>query len=310
MTKHCLTFFLGAFVYTASAPVTAAPAPQSNASTMPKGATQDRYRKGRDAYDAQRYEEAGQLWATVLDQIPESPRNSGLRSKLILDIMTAYRAAYDEVGDVALLEQGLEHYFRYYALQKQTYSSPRIPREVVVARYDLKNAIDEAKKNGETENGETEENTAGQPVSEGKHPAEQDGAPAEDATSGERVGVSISGGGSKDRSATPLIAAGAAVLALGVGASAMIAVGAIEGQRAREDQKTPGFSDEQRDRIDQRGRSMNALFIAGLVTTPVLIGTGAALIGVGAKRRKDRGVSAVVPTFGRSFVGVTLQGRF
>lgn len=310
MTKHFITIVLAGLVYCGAAPVMAAPSLQSNASTVPKGAAQDRYRKGRDAYDAQRYEEAGRLWGEVLDQIPESPRNSGLRSKLILDVMTAYRAAYDEVGDVALLEQGLEHYFRYYALQKQTYSTPRIPREVVVARYDLKNAIDEAKKNGETENGETEENAAGQPASEGNHVTEQGGAPAEDATSGEKAGVSISGGGSKDRSATPLIAAGAAVLALGVGASAMIAVGAIEGQRAREDQKTPGFTDEQRDRIDQRGRSMNGLFIAGLVTTPVLVATGAALIGVGAKRRKDRGISAVAPTFGRSFVGVTLKGRF
>jgi hypothetical protein len=125
------------------------------------------------------------------------------------------------------------------------------------------------------------------------------------------VNVTVSGGGPKDRNGTPLIAAGAAVLALGAGASSMIAVGAIEGQRAREDQKTPGFSDEQRTRIDQRGRSMNALFIAGLVTTPVLVATGAALIGVGAKRRRDhRGVAAVTPTFGRSFVGVAIKGRF
>ncbi len=320
-TSRVVATLLGTLVLAAAAPALAAAPLQANGASVPKGPTQDRYRKGRIAFDAGRFEEAGQAWADVLDQVPESARNRGLRSKLILDVMSAYRAAYEQSGDVAMLERGLEHYFRYFAVYKETYQSPRIPREVVVARYDLKSMIDEAKKgspqaagdDGETgessENGQTEESTAGEPVSEGSSTREEGGAPVEPTrSSGARM--EVSGGGPKDRNGTPLIAAGATVLALGVGASSMIAVGAIEGQRAREDQKMPGFTEEQRDRIDQRGRSMNGLLIAGLVTTPVLVATGAALLAVGAKRRRDRGVAAVSPTFGRSFAGVVVRGRF
>jgi hypothetical protein len=231
---------------------------------------------------------------------------------------------------VALLETGLDHYFRYFQLYRETYGSPRIPQQVVTARYDLKAMIDDAKAggkaagNGSGNDNEGNSNTSangnsagndGGTQGESNHPTDhsssaqdQDGAPADDSSGG--VSVSVSGGGPNDRSGTPLIAAGAAVLALGVGASSMIAVGAIEGQRAREDQKTPGFTDEQRDRIDQRGRSMNGLLIAGAVVTPILVGTGAALLGVGVKRRRDRKLAAVVPTVNRSFVGVTIRGRF
>src|SRR5688572_15352616 len=145
-THRLIATLLGTLVLAGSAPALAAPPLQASTDGVPKGATQDRYRKGRVAYDAGRFEEAGAAWADVLDQVPENGRNRGLRAKLILDVMAAYRAAYEETGDVALLETGLEHYFRYFAAYKETYQSPRIPREVVVARYDLKSMIDEAKR--------------------------------------------------------------------------------------------------------------------------------------------------------------------
>jgi len=95
-----------------------------------------------------------------------------------------------------------------------------------------------------------------------------------------------------------------------VGASSMIVVGALGGQQAREDSKNPEYSEEHRHRIDERGRTMNAVFIAGLVATPVLVGAGAAMLGVGLHRRQRRGVTALAPSVGPNFAGLTLSGRF
>ncbi len=117
--------------------------------------------------------------------------------------------------------------------------------------------------------------------------------------------------GNTDKAGTPLIAAGAVVAALGAGASSLIAVGAINGKRAREDQQRPGYTDEQRDRIDKQGKTANSLFIAGLVATPVLLGTGVALIVVGVKKNKRGAMQAsVAPMLERGVAGVSVSGRF
>ncbi len=112
-----------------------------------------------------------------------------------------------------------------------------------------------------------------------------------------------------ENSGTTLIATGAVLLALGVGATAMIGIGAIEGKRAREDGKLPGYSDEQREGIDKRGRSMNWLLIAGAVTAPVLAIAGISLVVVGAKSKRKAQL-ALAPSVTRRFAGVVLRGRF
>ncbi len=113
-----------------------------------------------------------------------------------------------------------------------------------------------------------------------------------------------------DRPSTPLIAAGAALIAVGAGAGSLIAVGAIQGGRIREDQRLPGYDDEQRDRIDAQGRTMNALMIAGLVATPVFVGGGAVLVAIGAKRRRASKLASVAPVVGRGMAGLVVRGRF
>ena len=122
--NRLLATTLGALVLATSAPALAAAPLQADTATVPKGASRDRYRRGRTAYDAGRYEEAGQEWAAVLDAVPENGKNRSLRAEIILDVMSAYRAAFDKRGDVALLEAGLDHYFRYFQVYRETYNSP------------------------------------------------------------------------------------------------------------------------------------------------------------------------------------------
>ena len=300
-------------VCAAPAIASAAPALNSTAKQMPKSASRD-YKTGQAAYDSGKYSEAGQSWANALDKIPEEPKHQGKRADLILDVMVAYTEAYRQSGDVAELEAGLEHYFRYFGVWKSAYGNPRIPRAVVDARYELRDLINDAKAE---DNGGAAAAAAGAPAGPNEDPAgdNEDPPPGTDAedergsedpgstdsansdaapagqgnSSGSEANVSVSGGSQGDRAGTPLIAAGAAVLAIGVGASSMIAVGSIEGKRAREEQHTPGLTDEQLATIDKRGKTMNSLFIAGLVVTPVLVGGGAALLGVGVSRSRKRG---------------------
>jgi hypothetical protein len=94
-----------------------------------------------------------------------------------------------------------------------------------------------------------------------------------------------------------------------VGSTAMIGIGAVEGNRAREDQKLPGYTPEQRANIDRRGRSMNNLLIAGAVTAPVLSVAGIALVIVGAKKKKETHI-AIAPSISTRLTGIVIRGRF
>lgn len=286
-------------------------APTTRPAALPDGAVGKRYAAGVEAFEAERFEEAGQAWADVLDQIPETPRNRSVRAAVVVDAMSAYQEAYEAGGDSDHLQTALETYYRYFSVYEETYDSPNIPKEVVQARFALRGTIEQAQAARADAQAEGTTTSAGSSTSSSSATSTQDPAPApSDPSSGGTVAISTSRGKQVDRSGTPLIAAGAAVLAVGVGASSMVAVGAVEGQRARDDSKTPGYTDEQRDAIDRRGRTMNAVFISGLVTTPILIGTGAALLGVGVRRHRRARLTAVMPKVRGNFVGLTIKGQF
>ena len=294
----------------APALASAAPALRTSAAAVPSGAARDGYAKGRTSYDAGEYAAAGRTWAALLNEVPEMARNRGLRAGIILDTITAYRAAYDETGDVAHLEAALDNYYRYFETYRDTYSSPNIPRPVVDARFALKDAIAAAKRSDSnaapTDSGGSNESGAGPNPSTPPAAGSPPPPPNPNQTT---LGHSFSTADSPKSPRTPLIASGAVLIALGAGASSMIAVGAVEGQRAREDQKLPGYTDEQRDRIDRRGKSMNSLLIAGAVITPALIGTGIALLAVGLTKPRNPRTTAQ-PTVTRHYAGLTLTTHF
>jgi hypothetical protein len=289
----------------------AAAKPRTELKSVPKGAARLRYQAGKTDYDAKRWTEAGQAWSDVLDQIPENPVNRNVRMNIVLDAIAAYRTAYEQTGEVRHLETALDTYYRYFSVFKSTYNSPNIPRPVVVERFALKEEIERVKSSQPTPPPPPD---AGEPLAT-VEPV--DPSPSTEPTSttpppddGRTVSFSTNDRGDKDRTSTGLIIGGAVTMAAGVGASSMIVVGAVGGQQAREDSKNPEYSEEQRQRIDERGRTMNAVFIAGLVATPVLVGAGAAMLGVGLHRRQRRGVTAVAPSVGPNFAGLTLSGRF
>ena len=60
----------------------------------------------------------------------------------------------------------------------------------------------------------------------------------------------------------------------------------------------------------QRAGQPNAMLIAGLVSAPVVLATGAVLLGLGAKRHVASKRYAVTPSIGPGTAGLQLQGRF
>ncbi len=295
--------------------VHAAPGLHTNPAALEKGLAQS-YDSGRRAYEAGDYVKAAQTWNSLLGRIPESPASRTQRAEIIVDVMAAYQAAFERSGEAAQLRTGMDAYYAYFRAYRQAHSSSNIPRGVVEARNLMKQTL--ARADAGSSDSKAAAPATGNAAPSGEAPSST--PPPPDATSSAGAskaaatnsGVSLTPGGdsgASDRTGTPLIATGAVLVALGAGASAMIAVGAINGRRAREDQRQEGLTLQQRDNIHRQGRTANALLIAGAVLTPVLVITGVSLITKGAiDKRKAR--LAVAPTVTPRFAGVVLRGRF
>lgn len=290
------------------------------------------YDDGKRAFDKQDYSTAGKTFNALLGRVPESPRNRTLRSWLILDAMTAYQAAFEVSGDVAMLRTGMDAYYAYFKSYRTAHNSSNIPEPVVEARHVLKEALAHAEGDnggggGGGGGGGTDPGGGGggsDPGGGGGGGGTDPGAGGGGSDPGAGGGGGSGGGGSAPppggprvsvstddpgKPGTMLIATGAVLLALGIGSTAMIGIGAIEGKRAREDQKLPGYTPEQRSNIDRRGRSMNNLLIAGAVTAPVLSIAGVALVIVGAKKKRETHL-AFAPSLSPKLTGIVIRGRF
>jgi hypothetical protein len=292
---------------------------RSNPSTLPKGDVRSKYEQGARAYEGADYAKAGKLWNELLGKLPETPSSRTMRASLVIDTMSAYQAAYEAGGDIAMLKAGMDAYYGYFKAYRDAHGSTNIPEPVVEARFVMKEALEHAEAGGNRPNdgktGTGGTNGGGNANANGTDNGgtAAGGTNGNGSAEGKRAANGKPKRGRGDRgesdSATPLIASGAVLLALGAGASSMIAVGAVEGSRARQDQKLPGYTEAQRMNIDQRGRSMNSLLIAGAVVTPVLVLSGISLIAVGAAKRHKAQI-AVAPSVSRKFTGIVLRGRF
>lgn len=266
---------------------------------------------GQKAYNAQEFERAAQGFATAMQKVPETPANRSVRAFLVVDAMVAYQEAFELSNDAAHLRAGLDVYYAYFKTYRETHGSTNIPEVVVEQRFAIKETLARVEERNGGANTNTNTNTNATSNTTTNTNDDDRSTPVADADSRDRRNRNRSGGadvGTTDKS-KPLIISGAVALALGAGASSMIAIGAINGKHAREDQKNPAYTDEQRDRIDAQGRTANALFIAGLVTTPVFLVTGAALLGKGLSDRRKAQLS-LAPSLTPRFAGVVLRGRF
>ena len=249
---------------------------------------------GRKAAEAGDASGAVEAWAAVLEATPESTKTRRFRMNLIVDTVRVALDAHAQSPDVALLERTLDVYYAYFAAYEQQYGNPNIPSIVVDARFDLKAALETAQREVEPP---PPPPAPEPPPPEVEPPPAPAPAPVEPSKPNKRDG-------------TGLMVAGGVTAVVGLGLTSLIAVGAINGKQAREDLKDPRYSDAQRARIDDQGKQANAMLIAGLVSAPVVLATGAVLLGLGAKRHVASKRYAVTPSIGPGTAGLQLQGRF
>lgn len=259
------------------------------------------YARGKQAAQRNDAEGAVEAWADVLTATPESIQNRRFRMNLVVDTIYVALDAHARQPNRPLLERTLDIYYAYFSAHEAQYGNPNIPGPVVNARFDLKAALERA---------DPAAAPPPQPAATNETPVEP---PTPQPPQDRSAGVSLS---TQDRGTkgdgTGLLIAGGVIMAVGAGLTSLIAVGAINGKQTREDLDDPAYSPEQRSRIDAEGEKANTMFIAGLVSTPVVLVTGAVLVGIGAKRHVDsrRGYARVTPSVSHNFAGVQIHGRF
>lgn len=262
------------------------------------------YVRGEQAAHRGDAEGALDAWAGVLTATPESIKNRRFRMNLVVDAIYVALDAHARQPNLALLERTLDLYYGYFSAYEAQYGNPNIPRPVINARFDLKAAIETSDRPGAAPPAEPAATT--EPPPEPPPPQVDDNHAAASGVRSTDAGPATKGDG------TGLLIAGGVTMAAGAGLTSLIAVGAINGKKTRNDLDDPAFSEDQRSRIDAEGKKANTMLIAGLVSAPVVLITGAVLVGIGAKRRVDsrRSYASVAPSLRPSFAGVQLGGRF
>ena len=109
-----------------------------------------------------------------------------------------------------------------------------------------------------------------------------------------------------------LAAGGAISLAASAGAFALMAVNIVRIRSIEHEyvveQCSPGAGRDPCASIDEEGKQASRLALTGLVTGPLLLGAGLALVILAARQR--RAAPRLRPSFGPTSVGLTWEGRF
>lgn len=255
--------------------------------------------QGQAHYDGQAFELAARTWGSILAALPENAINKAERDNTVLITLDAYERAYEVRrggGGVDSLKQGVE-----------------ILREGVEFFDEYRAAF--AKVYGPTSTLSPAATQAGIHIRDLLAAAEKELADASGPAVGPTTGPAPDPGfvpdvGHARPSGIGLIAGGAVMIGAGLATSSMIIVGGIQAKDAKDARHDAlaRMDDAAADAADRKGTRANALIIAGSVVTGALIVGGAVMLGIGIRRRIR--YQAVRPSFGPSWVGIAVTGRF
>jgi TolA-binding protein len=241
---------------------------------------QELYQRGRARFETSDYKGAIEFWTDAYAALGSEGADAqvqSIRSALVYNISTAQGKWHELDGDVTHLRQARQLLVTYAQMMEQLGEDPS-GKELTETRARI--AELEARIDAEA--------TKAPPASPG--PANRPATP---------------GGDSKHGKALPLLVSGGVLAGLGLGGVATMAAGMALGNKAEAD-----YRDDPAGRFaaEDRGRTANALAIAGGVAGGVLLVTGAVLLAIGAKRRGKK--VAAAPTWIPSGAGMTFSGRF
>lgn len=282
------------------------------------------YVEGQDKYAEGDFAGAADAWTRLLERLPEAQSNRATRENVLLNVVQAHLDGYarnrkgDGSKDIEMLRAGKSVLDTYFANFKKAYGDRAAVSTAVQEKADeLERTLADAEKEAAA-------------VPEPQPEPDQGGGdkqPDQGGGGNDRPDVIVLESGNDGGG---LIAGGAVAAGLSLGGFGVLAAGAFIAKRADQDFRAvlcaePCGTDEkaaaeaERDAIEQRGRTGNALTITGAIVGPVLLITGGVLIGLGIKKRKDAKAArdeqlkrslSFMPAASRSFTGLVLSGRF
>ncbi|MCA9711452.1 MAG: hypothetical protein KDK70_36780 [Myxococcales bacterium] len=293
--------FLGALALVIPRPTVAraAPSPDSGggpataeapASAEPLDDAQRLYNLGRAKFETADYAAAIELWTEAYAIVPDTADGNQVKVLLIFNIATAREKAFDVDRDPAQLRQAKILLGNFEASIDAIYvegdeaEAERHKVQQRIAEIDARLAAYEQEQRDGAGDDHDDHDDQGEPPPP---------ASTEPTSSGRG-----------------LIIGGAVAAGLGVGGLALMAAGLGMGAKANDiSDLAPDDIDGRRDRFD-RGRTGNALALAGGIAGGVLVVTGAVLLGLGVRKRQRGGRTALVPTIVPQGSGLALRGRF
>ena len=239
---------------------------------------------GQQQFDRGEFLEAARTWAAAAALLPETTEHRSNRAAIHEYMADAYERALAGSEDPELLREGLAPLDRSAEQLAAADPAAALPGPVVTVREDLRARLERL--------------AAPPPVVAPEPVAKPEPSPAPPPS----------------RPWKGLAAGGGVALAGGV---AMLSLFAVGFTRARA--RTKEFDDPARGcalpgpegecaEIYSAGKSANTLAVVGLVTAPLLVGAGVAMLVVATRRRGT--TQALTPTLGRGFVGVSWERRF
>lgn len=290
-------------------------------------AAYERYMAGRKAYDAGDAAAAAEAFVAALRRLPELPPYVRSRGSLALAWAQCEARLYLERGDLDHLARERSILAAYLGRVDEIGrdQADRAAKRALVTTRMAEIEAEFARLTGDHGDAETQiarslegeyagvQQSAWAPRVEDLawHRRRDDPrARARQLTEAERAGLDAGRGddGEARRPGTAMIATGATVLAIGVGALAVMGVGMARAKAA--DDFSPTQSPDARRQQIERGTAGNAMAVAGAAVGAAAVITGAVLVGLGVKKRRGAARLELAPTVVRGGGGLVLGGSF
>ena len=271
----------------------AAPVHAGPPSSPPPAATQA-FESGLAAYEAGDFAGAATQWEQALHATPDTPAFAIARTRLGLDIATAFERQFDGTGDRTSLERAAEYMNWFASLVEPVYRSD--PATMALERQRADERLSRIQNKLAALDAVPAE--APPPESVAVTPPPADRPPADE----------LPADTPPTKRGNGLIAVGVLSLVGSVAGVTLMGVGMGMARNASDFSGVDPFDFQTRREQIERGERGERMAVAGGIVGGVLLAPAIALLAVGAKRKKQSRVSASFA--GPGLAGLKLEGRF
>jgi hypothetical protein len=255
--------------------------------------------EGQRRFNEQDFEGAAAAWIRILEVLPENATNREERDNTLLITLEAYKEASRRFGggegpdaakrEIDVLRKALAVRDDYVGDFRRAYGNgATVSSALADSVREVEEMLAAAEKRAGTSTPKESPIIGMKPDTLGDQPFRAPRGP--------------SGNG--------LIAGGAVLIALGLGSTSMIIIGAKRAKDARGDYRDAreAMDEDGMKDADRRGRRSNGLIAGGAVMTGVFLAGGATMLALGIRRRVR--YQAFTPVMGPQYVGIGWSGRF